>query len=294
MSVIKSYSAGNGDMFYIDHNSDNLTLIDCCIQDSNKRRVLNEIGALCELKGIVRFISTHPDEDHIRGLEYLDDRIGIRNFYCVQNNVTKKDMTDSFLRYCALRDSAEKQFHIYKGCKRRWMNESNSERGTAGINILWPDTKSWAFKEALLLAELGGSPNNISPVIKYSLENGPTVLWMGDLESEFLEDIASELTLPRVDLLFAPHHGRDSGKIPESLLRRMDPKLIVIGEAPSCYLNYYTGYNTITQNTAGDLLFECVAGRMHVYTEYFQYVPSLSDEGVERDGYSYAGTLQVG
>lgn len=30
MSVVKSFSVGEGDMFYIDHNSDNFTTIDCC------------------------------------------------------------------------------------------------------------------------------------------------------------------------------------------------------------------------------------------------------------------------
>ena len=33
--------------------------------------------------------------------------------------------------------------------------------------------------------------------------------------------------------MFAPHHGRDSGKIPVSILEQMDPKIVVIGEAPS-------------------------------------------------------------
>ena len=29
MSIVKSLSVGNGDMFYIQHNSDNFTVIDC-------------------------------------------------------------------------------------------------------------------------------------------------------------------------------------------------------------------------------------------------------------------------
>ena len=29
MSIIKSFSVGEGDMFYIDHNSDNFSIIDC-------------------------------------------------------------------------------------------------------------------------------------------------------------------------------------------------------------------------------------------------------------------------
>ena len=113
MSTIKSHSVGNGDMFYIDHNSDNLTLIDCCLNDDDDQ-ILDDIADLDAINGIVRFISTHPDDDHLRGLDRLDDRISIRNFYCVANAATKPDETDCFNRYCELRDST-KAFHIQKG-----------------------------------------------------------------------------------------------------------------------------------------------------------------------------------
>lgn len=36
MSVIKSFSVGNGDLFYINHGSDNFTIIDCCYRDDNQ------------------------------------------------------------------------------------------------------------------------------------------------------------------------------------------------------------------------------------------------------------------
>jgi len=58
----------------------------------------------------------------------------------------------------------------------------------------------------------------------------------------------SIVTLSKGNILFAPHHGRDSGKIPKSMLDKLKPDIIIIGEAPSANLNYYQGYNTITQN----------------------------------------------
>lgn len=33
--------------------------------------------------------------------------------------------------------------------------------------------------------------------------------------------------------VFAPHHGRKSGHIPSSLMDKLTPKLVVVGEAPS-------------------------------------------------------------
>jgi hypothetical protein len=94
-----------------------------------------------------------------------------------------------------------------------------------------------------------------------------------------------------VDILFAPHHGRDSGKIPEPLLEKLNPKIIVIGEAPSEHLNYYDGYNTITQNTAGDIHFECNERKVHIFTSNKYEVYFLDDEEQNLKGFYYIGTL---
>lgn len=99
MSIIKSFSVGDGDMFYIDHNSDNFSIIDCCMDDGNKEAITQEIKDKISKKGIIRFISTHPDEDHLQGLKYLDEQIGIVNFYCVENSAVKTDETEDFKDY---------------------------------------------------------------------------------------------------------------------------------------------------------------------------------------------------
>ncbi len=291
MSIVKSFSVGNGDMFYINHGTDNFTIIDCCIEEEGGSDILGEIETLGKAKGITRFISTHPDEDHIRGLEFLDDAIGLLNFYCVRNQVTKDEVTDSFLRYCALRDDPKRAFYISRGCERRWMNRKDEERGASGIEILWPDPANESFKDALDAAGQGGSPNNISAIIQYELSGGVKMLWMGDLETEFLQAVESDLSLPPVDILFAPHHGRDSGKIPASMLERMAPKIIVIGEAPSEFLNYYSGYNTITQNSAGDILFDCQASKVDIFASRVYDVDFLDNDWCTRPGYHYVGTL---
>ena len=58
-------------------------------------------------------------------------------------------------------------------------------------------------------------------------------MWMGDLEAKFMEKIKGEIAMDPADILFAPHHGRESGTVPAEWLEQMQPKLIVIGEAPS-------------------------------------------------------------
>ena len=334
MSIIKSLSVGNGDMFYIKHNSDNFSIIDCCMNEDDKKEILQELKSQSQYKIIKRFISTHPDDDHIRGLKYLNQEMPILNFYCVKNEATKEYETTDFKQYCSLRDSS-KAFYLKKGCSRYWMNLSSNERGQAGINVLWPVTNNqyykdalqkaadggspnnispiiqyslesgvralwmgdletdfmenignsiylnkiaginvlWPvtnnqyYKDALQKAADGGSPNNISPIIQYSLESGVRALWMGDLETDFMENIGNSIYLNKIDIFFAPHHGRGSGKVPKSWLNILNPKIIVIGETSSEHLNYYSSYNTIKQNSAGALLFDCVEKAVRVYVK---------------------------
>jgi beta-lactamase superfamily II metal-dependent hydrolase len=293
MSTVKSFSVGNGDMFYICHNSDNFSIIDCCLDDDNEEGIIGELKRESAQKRIVRFISTHPDEDHYKGIKRLDTKMPILNFYCVKNEATKEEETESFKHYCKLRDG-NKAFYISKGCKRRWMNESNEERKTAGINIWWPNTSNSDFKEALQDAKDGIAFNNISPVIHYSVEDGVRMLWLGDLETVFMESIENDIALSPVHIVFAPHHGRDSGKIPNSWLDRLKPKIIVIGEAPSRHLNYYGGYDTLTQNSAGDITFDCdYAKKVHIYASNPDYaVTFLDDEHQAKFDY-YIGTLNL-
>lgn len=53
MSIVKSFSVGNGDMFYIKHNSDNFSVIDCSINDDNLKEIIDEIKSESKTKGFV-------------------------------------------------------------------------------------------------------------------------------------------------------------------------------------------------------------------------------------------------
>lgn len=292
MSIVKSLSVGNGDMFYIKHNTDSFTLIDCNINDSNKKRIVDELINESSGKGITRFISTHPDGDHFGGIVYLDSRMPIVNFYCVKNKATKDDETDDYTKYCELRDS-DKAFYIEKGSSRKWLNSGDDTRQGAGVSILWPVTSNEHYKEALQIAADGGSPNNISAIIKYGVKDSVTVLWLGDLETEFMESIKDNIVLPKVHILFAPHHGRKTGKVPSSWLEEMKPDLIIIGEADSEYLHYYQGYATITQNSAGDVTLDIDGKKVHIYVSSDTYSVDYLDNENKSAYDNYIGTLNI-
>jgi beta-lactamase superfamily II metal-dependent hydrolase len=293
VSIVKSLAVGNGDMFYIQHNSDNFTIIDCNLTAETADDRIAELLQVSKGKGITRFISTHPDQDHFGGIELLDASMPIVNFYVVQNQAIKDDRTTSFKHYCKLRADAGKAFYVFKGCSRRWMNEASEERGSAGIHVLWPDINNPDFKDALAACNAGESYNNVSAVVRYSLNGGASVMWLGDLETEFMESITDHIELQKTTVVFASHHGRDSGKIPDAWLEKLDPQIIVIGEAPSRHLNYYTGYKKITQNEAGDITMECVGDKVHFYVSNPKYRrPDLTDESMTTFD-NYVGSITV-
>jgi beta-lactamase superfamily II metal-dependent hydrolase len=291
MPLVKSLSVGNGDMFYIRHGSDNFTIIDCCIPEDRHEAIISELRERSYGKSIRRVISTHPDEDHVSGLEYLRDEFGIENFYCVENQASKTPASVSFTTYCELRDS-DKAYYIEKGCTRRWMNIGDDERATAGINILWPKVDNADYQHALDDAAKGVAFNNMCPVVRYATGDA-SFMWIGDLETQFMENVLPDISLRKTTIVFAPHHGRHTGKIPHSWLKILDPQIIVIGEAPSRHLNYYTGYEVITQNSAGDITFDTDGEKVHIYSSNKNYTKTgLSNEGEAKFDY-YIGSITV-
>jgi beta-lactamase superfamily II metal-dependent hydrolase len=173
------------------------------------------------------------------------------------------------------------------------MNQGDDVRRASGINILWPDISNAFFKQALTDCDAGKSYNNVSAVIRYSLQGGASVMWLGDLETDFMDSIADSINLNKTTIVFAAHHGRESGKIPDSWLKKLDPQIIVVGEAPSRHLHYYTGYKTITQNMAGDITMDAVGDKVHFYVSSDTYShKALQDEGQSKFP-NYVGSITV-
>src|SRR5215211_6243221 len=52
MSIVKSLAVGDGDMFYIRHNSDNFTIIDCSLYEENEEAIISELKAESADKGV--------------------------------------------------------------------------------------------------------------------------------------------------------------------------------------------------------------------------------------------------
>ena len=173
-------------------------------------------------------------------------------------------------------------------------NQEGDGRGSSGISILWPETSNIHFKSALKEAAAGTKFNNISLVARYSIEDSATFMWIGDLETQFMEDIYKDIELQQTTVVFAPHHGRKSGKLPNKWLDKLKPKIIVIGEAKQRHLDRYTGYNKITQTKAGDITFVPDGNKVHCYASNEDY--GLRDwlyDEKKKDRDYYIGTLSI-
>jgi len=110
-----------------------------------------------------------------------------------------------------------------------------------------------------------------------------------------MEKIKDAIELPKADIIFAPHHGRKSGKIPKEWMDSIAPQMVVIGEAPSGELNYLSDYNTITQNSAKDIILDCDSGFIDVYVSNENYSVDFLDDKKKPDKYgaTYIGTLNL-
>ncbi|MER8743124.1 hypothetical protein NKH54_08560 [Mesorhizobium sp. M1004] len=172
------------------------------------------------------------------------------------------------------------------------MNESDDVRKTAGIQIHWPNIGNEHFKAALQEAVDGIAFNNISLVARYSINDSASFMWIGDLETQFMEDILDDINLPKTTVVFAPHHGRYSGKLANSWLDNLQPEIIVLGEVSSRHHHYYTGYSTLTQTRAWDISFTPDGKKLHCYVSNPDYEMRewLDDEGMADRDY-YIGTL---
>lgn len=156
---------------------------------------------------------------------------------------------------------------------------------------MWPDTDNEEYKKVLDSVKGGSSPNNLSPIFRYNC--GAIFMWMGDIERDFLLTVAEEIDFSEIDVLFAPHHGRGSGKVPKEILETIKPKIIVIGEAPSEYLDYYNGYNTITQNSAGDIIFDVCDKWVDVYVGKSSYSVDFLIDNNKSKFSNYIGSFEV-
>ena len=76
----------------------------------------------------------------------------------------------------------------------------------------------------------------------------------------------------------------------------ISPKVIILGEAPSEHLKYFNNYNTITQNSAGDITLLCETGKVHFYCSESTYKKRdylIDEKRYDKELGYYIGSLET-
>jgi len=226
------------------------------------------------LTEVFRFILTHPDMDHMDGIKDLFSEFNPGNFWDTENTCTKSFPSGSpyreedWLFYKGLRDgtraSTAKRLTLHTNDKGQFYNQAGGYgEPQDGLYVLAPTPT--------LVAEANrtGDFNDASYVILYKSAVG-RILFCGDAHDKTWEHLlANHLNdIQGVELMIAPHHGRDSGR-DRSFLSAVRPKLTLFGAAPSEHLAYDAwrnrGLDYITSNQGGNVVVDTNGTHMQVY-----------------------------
>jgi competence protein ComEC len=245
----------------------------------NPFEYLRKIG----VSSIFRFILTHPDMDHMGGIEDLFTEFSPINFWDTAN--TKEIDESSF----GARTKLAQDWSFYKNLRdTRTKADSDPKRlvyysgdtydyfKDDGLKILAPTP------ELMSAANDAEDWNDASYVILYR-SHGFKILFCGDSEDLTWEHILE--TWPNavsdVHVLIAPHHGRDSGRNYD-FLDTVRPKLTIFGNASSDHLAYKPWHNRelriLTNNQAGYIILDTNEGSLNVYVNNETYALNFTQQ----------------
>ena len=237
---------------------------------TNPIEYLKKIG----VEHVHRFILTHPDMDHMDGIKDLLGVFPPSNFWDTANVKSFKKShvyrDEDWQMYLALRDgqmsNGPKRLVLYDGDEGAFWNR-NGSRGEPhdDLLILAPTP------ELIDAANSAGDWNDASYVLLQFTPAGRILFW-GDAHDRTREHVLSRYAavIKGVEIMIAPHHGRDSGGNRE-YLDIIRPKLTLFGCAPSEHLAYDAWYNRdldfITNTQAGNIIVDSNNGAFAIHVE---------------------------
>jgi competence protein ComEC len=248
------------------------------------------------IENIYRFILTHPDMDHMDGLDALADEFRIYNFW---DTGTRRDepgfgdgspyWREDWDRYIEMRDGNEEGVSSVlrqAGLRFAFANKKeNNQAGGDGLFILAPNA------QLALEASDGGDINDGSYVILYRCVGG-RVLLPGDAHDNTWDYVLREYAsdVENCSFMLAPHHGRDSDRSYD-FLDHIKPKLTLIGSTPSEHIDYNQwsrrNLNFITSNQAGNVVLEIFKGQLDVYIENESFASAKGCDLAVRNSQGY-------
>jgi beta-lactamase superfamily II metal-dependent hydrolase len=268
-----------------------------CGYPTNPIRYAQDLG----IDRLWRFILTHPDMDHMDGLNALVRELGTNNFWDAGVERDAPDFSSGpfeeadWDRYISLRDGKESGVtSLRKLADARFQmanRELDGQPGGDGLYILAPNS------QLVATASEGSDINDGSYVLLYRSAGG-RVLIPGDAHDAtwqyVLEHFAADVA--NCSVMIAPHHGRHSDRAFE-FLDVVKPKLTLFGCAPSEHLAYDAwnrrDLDFMTSNQAGNVVLEAESGALRVYIENEAYAAACKADcsKTNEQGYVYMGAI---
>lgn len=304
MSTIHFLNVLEGDCNIIEHsNSNRVTVMDVCNASTDNEKELSEdrqalfddisdnttgnygqkknpeepISYLTNqnISKIWRFIISHPDMDHIDGIKELFENKTVCNVWDTGNNKPDPDF-NGFGKF------NEEDWKFYKKLRGEKIEGYNyfkllSEKSNPGNYWSDDDLKILAPSADLIKAgNKNGDYNDMSYVLLYTPKKDETTRWKilfgGDSHDETWKHIIEEYEddVKDIDILIAPHHGRDSDRDYE-FVKTLNPTVTLFGNASSKHLAYdkYSKLK-ITNNQAGNVIITC-KDKLYFYVKNEKY-----------------------
>jgi beta-lactamase superfamily II metal-dependent hydrolase len=225
------------------------------------------------LRPIFRFVSSHPHKDHLKGLNSLFDEINVVNFWDTdhdfapdQNAFDWEEYKDDWERYEQIRNSTKDPIVLRYTDQTRPAQFWNEDH----IEILSPSKELRHFVhfkengEKRTAEEIGAQLNNLSYVLLIRF-NGLKILLAGDAELKTWDYILAHYKekIRNIDILKAPHHGKDSA-FHEEAVKVMNPKHIIFSASTDCENQVPEKYQKAAPRATiyktcdlGNLIFQC-------------------------------------
>ena len=234
---------------------------------------------------VFRFILSHPDMDHMDGIADLFAEFSPDNFWDTDNNCEKTVFKGGRYRqedwefYTGLREFSSdlntRRLVLYANAKGSYFNQAdNCGEPHDGLHVLAPT------RQLVMRANRSGDFNDASYVILYVSKAG-RVLFCGDSHDHTWDHLLSNHLpdIKNVELMIAPHHGRDSDRDRE-FLSKVRPKFTLFGKARSQHLAYDAWRNRglpfITSTQSGTIVIDTNAWPMGIYVQSERFARSTN------------------
>ena len=317
MPIIHFLNVKDGDCSVIEHVSSNVTVIDVCnakptgpqapfletlsavlsqgdkgvggnfkqkLHPVNPMQYLHQHG----IRSIFRYIQTHPDMDHMDGIRALFNEFRPVNFWDTDN---KKELAGSSWRgspyteddwkfYRRLRETKPqanpKRLALMSGANGQYYNRSkDGSVGGDGLAVLAPT------RELVDAANAADDSYNDSSYVLLYRTGGSRIVFGGDSHDDTWDHILAthRRAVTNIDVLIAPHHGRDSGRSYE-FLDVLNPTLTFFGNARSEHLAYHAwnrrGLSFVTNNQANCMVVDAGRSPMELYVTHENFARSVN------------------